>query len=397
MTRKVGRRGLAVAAVAAVVAVGGGVAYATGIVPPAATGSTVVACVQKENGSVRIVSSAALCHPVETAVTLATPPHPTVETVNCGTGQVLQQAINAADPTQPLTITILGTCAETVSISRDHVTLTSGSAGSGINGGLDVGGGRWVNLQGIKISGSGANGFAIFAVDGALVNGQNNQIDGNVYAEQDTDLGFGSLTMDGCSHGLNAQWGSVIEVSGGSISGCTEEAVHAGSDSGIWLDGVTVSGSANPGVAVDGGSTVTLSDDVLSNDAGDGGPAINDDDGSVSVSNTSVSGSDIGLQVNDGGHADVNGTSVISGNGIGIFVKGGSTVAVGGTVKNNSDDGISLSDTSVATLDDPTVTGNTGWGVHCDASPSVAVIRGDSSDVSGNTGGNVDCANAGSG
>jgi len=65
-------------------------------------------------------------------------------------------------------------------------------------------------------------------------------------------------------------------------------------------------------------------------------------------------------------------------------------------VQKNGSDGISLSDTSVATFLESTVTGNTGHGIHCDGTPSVAVIRGLTDGVGGNgLWPQVDCQNAG--
>lgn len=417
------RRGLLAVAVVVLLAGGAGVAYATGIYPVSRS-DTIIGCALKQNGQLRVVNSAAQCLPSENVVTLAAPPRPVTEVVDCAHGGDLQHAIDSANPIEPLTISIVGTCSETVDISRDRVTLQSGAPGSGIDGGIDVGGGREINLQDIKLSGSGANGFALFAVDDAVVNGSNNHIDGNVYAEQDTDLGFANLTMTGCDKGLNATWGSVIEVGGGSITGCTHAAVFGGWNSSIWLDGVTISGAGGSAVGLDTGASANLTNDTLSNNTG--GEAISDGGGIVVLNNTTVSGSNVGVGVHNGGSADISDASVVSGNGKGVVVDTGSHVTVGsdgpaggGVVKNNTGDGIellegstmfisdpaevtgnggngvTLSDTSVANFSDPTITGNTGWGVFCEPSPSVALIHGDTGHVTGNTGGDVNCSNAG--
>ena len=62
----------------------------------------------------------------------------------------------------------------------------------------------------------------------------------------------------------------------------------------------------------------------------------------------------------------------------------------------NGGAGIHRSDTSVAEFGGSTsqITGN-GYGISCDGSPSVAVIRGDPGNVSVNTSGKINCQNAG--
>ncbi|MDQ1459172.1 MAG: hypothetical protein QOI08_656, partial [Actinomycetota bacterium] len=131
----VGRRALlAVAIAATTVAVGAGVAYATGAIT-SAQGPTIVGCAKKQNGQLRIVTDAAQCLTSENAVSFAAPgpvPGPVAVSVDCGAGQTVQHAIDTADPTQPLTVTISGTCTESVEFFRDNVTLQAAASGGGI-------------------------------------------------------------------------------------------------------------------------------------------------------------------------------------------------------------------------------------------------------------------------
>jgi hypothetical protein len=66
-------------------------------------------------------------------------------------------------------------------------------------------------------------------------------------------------------------------------------------------------------------------------------------------------------------------------------------------VRNNSGDGVHLSDTSVAEVGDGTnqITGNGGHGIACDGPPSVAVIRGNPGTVSGSASPQIVCQSAG--
>src|SRR5206468_680888 len=111
----------------------------------------------------------------------AAPPRPTNESVNCGAGQHLQRAIDNADPTQPLTITIVGTCAEDVFVSRDQVTLRSGSPGSGVSGSLNFAG-QQETVSAISVTGGGGGPAALGAQDGGSLLATNVHVTGTVGA-----------------------------------------------------------------------------------------------------------------------------------------------------------------------------------------------------------------------
>src|SRR5258708_7854850 len=135
MHMKVPRRALLLVAIAAAtVAAGAGVAYATGVIASGQT-ATIVGCAKNQNGQLRIVSRPSQCLTSERAVSFAAPgpaPGPVSVAVDCAAGQTVQQAIDTADPTQPLRVTITGTCTESVALFRDNVTLQAAASGGGI-------------------------------------------------------------------------------------------------------------------------------------------------------------------------------------------------------------------------------------------------------------------------
>jgi hypothetical protein len=424
----VGRRALLFVAIAVTTVVAGaGVAYATGVIA-SGQGATIVGCAKKPNGQLRIVTDASQCLSSESAVSFAAPgpPGPVSVTVDCGAGQTVQHAIDTADPAQPLTVTIVGTCTESVALFRDNVTLQAAASGGGISsssGGGDPAltvGGRNVSLQGLALAGNGAP--SLVTASGATV--QTNDLHvtgGGVDAGESSSLGLANVTIDNCQGGLGANTGATVYLYGGSITGCGVKAFTGGR---VFLrNGVSVTGARFHGVdAVDGGSVV-IESATLSNDGNSGALAEGGGNIVVEGADTVVSGNTFaGVQATDGGtatigvqaHVSGNGTgaSAISGGhlviregavvehntGVGVRLAGASTLSMNGqaVVQNNGGDGISLSDTSVATFLESTITGNTGHGIHCDGAPSVAVIRGLTGGVSGNTlSPQVDCQNAG--
>jgi hypothetical protein len=427
MRVSLGKRGLLLVATAAVaVAAGAGVAYATGAIT---TGSpqTIVGCAKNENGQLRIVGDAAQCLSSEHAVSFAAPAAPAgpvAITVDCGAGGNLQQAIDSSDATQPLTVTIQGTCTASVSVSRDDVTLQAGSSGGGVtsdgNGpALQTIGARNISLQGLTLTDADGNG-ALFAGSGALVQANDDHIVGDVSAADQADVSLGNDTIDHCQN-VGALFGSSIVISGGSLTGCgvkaavgssaflvggvsithTRSGVAAENGGSIAIDSATIANDGNWGVIADGGSVEVNGETTIVSGNRWGVMAVNG--GTASVTNGArVSDNEEGVAAGPGGHLSITSDggppAIVENNtGAGVRLIGASSLSIGGQaiVRGNGGDGISVSDTSVAVFNDASVTGNTGWGVQCDGSPSVAVIRGPTDGVTGNTAGNVDCVNAG--
>jgi hypothetical protein len=405
----------------AAVAVVAGVAYATGAIGSGAP-HAIVGCAKNQNGQLRIVIDAAQCLASEHSVTFAAPQPPvgpTVLTVDCSAGQSLQQAINTADPVEPLSITVKGTCTEAVALFRDHVTLVAAASGGGIqapSGGEDpalVVGGRDVTLQALELAAPG--GQSLVAAEGAVVQTQDLRVTGAVGVGQSSSLGLVNATVADCG-GVQADTGGSIFVDGGSITGCGVKALNGGSirltdgvsvmharfvgaDAGnggsIAIDGATLSGNGNVGVLAENGGTAMIDSGTISGNTSAGVNAVNG--GSIGIVDAQISGNGKGATA-EGGHLDIESGAVIEHNiGAGVRLIGASSLHIGGgaVVQNNGGDGISLSDTSVATLLGATVSGNARHGIECDGPPSVAVFRGPSDGVTGNTQSDVACQNAG--
>lgn len=413
---------------------GTSVAYATGAIGSGTGNTSYTACVKTENGQLRIVSTSSQCRPSEYAIQLAQPaptPSPQNVTVNCGAGQSIQQAIDQANITEPLNITVVGTCAEMVTINRDDVSLSSGSPGAGIQApagslaALSLNDARGINLKQMT-----------------LVGGSNTL---NAYNNSDFTA-YQLHVSGGSSTDVSANLGSSGELNGVTVTNAGQSGIVVGNGGSISIDGGTVSGSGTDGIDA-GGGHIAINGVVVSNSGFTGVYA--SIGGSVVVSNSTIQASGVGVRAGTGGSIQLNGNAgpvlvednqfqgvavdsgssvlingaQVSGNaqdGIIVFGTGslelqnstvqsnagnGVTLALGSsalfqgnTISNNAHDGININDTSVAQFGFPSgnniVTGNGGWGVNCQTSPAVAMITGGVGTVSGNTAGQNNCPSA---
>lgn len=426
----VGRRALLFVAIAlTTVCAGAGVAYATGVIA-SGHAATIVGCAKKQNGQLRIVTDASQCLTSETAVSFAAPgppPGPVAVSVDCAAGQTVQQAIDTADPAQPLTVTISGTCTESVEFFRDNVTLQAAASGGAIASPPGRGGpaltveGRNVSLQSLALTGNGAP--SLVTASGATVHTSDLHVmGGGVNAGESSTLDLENVTIDNCQNaGLGAGAGATVFVDGGSITGCGVKAstgatvflrngvsvtgarlvgADASTGGSIVVEGATLSNAGNWGALAEGGGNIVVEgpDSVVSGNGFAGVQAVDGGTATIGVQ-AHVSGNGIGAGASSGGHLVIREGAVVEHNtGAGVRLTGASTLSMDGqaVIQNNGGDGVSLSDTSVATFLEYTVTGNTGHGIHCDGPPSVAVFRGPPNGVRGNgLSPQVDCQNAG--
>jgi hypothetical protein len=442
MHMKVPRRALLLVAIAATtVAAGAGVAYATGVIA-SGQGPTIVGCAKKQNGQLRIVTDAAQCLTSENAVSFAAPgpaPGPVAVAVDCGAGQTVQHAIDTADATQPLTVTISGTCTESVEFFRDNVTLQAAPSGGGIASPSGGGGpaltveGRNVSLQSLALTGNGAP--SLVTASGATVRTSDLHVTGGpVSAGESSTLGLENVTVDGCQNtGVSANTGATVYLNGGSITGCDVKAFTGGrvfldhgvsvtgarfqgvdaSDGGsIVIEGATISSSGNYGAFAEAGGNIVVEgpDTVVSGGGFAGVEAANGGTVTIGVgahvSGNGAGHNGAGAAAISGGHLSIQEGAVIENNsGAGVRLAGASTLSMGGeaVVQHNGGDGISLSDTSVATFLKSSITGNTGEGIRCDSDSTGAEIRAqtdggpDAVTVTGNGNGSllqqIDCRN----
>src|SRR5579872_1794452 len=140
---------------AVILAVGGTVAWATGVARFGfvASDGTITACVQNSNGNVRFIDPTSAtkdlssCRSGESSVSFnqagqqgpqgpqgppGSAPGPAHVLVDCSAGQTVSQAIDQNANATSLQIAIKGTCTENVNISRDNVSLNAVSPGDGL-------------------------------------------------------------------------------------------------------------------------------------------------------------------------------------------------------------------------------------------------------------------------
>ena len=416
--------------VCALFAVGGTVAWATGLASFSFVGSdgTITACIHNTDGNVRIIDPSSRlrdlnsCKGDETRITFnrkgqqgdtgaqgpqgpqgaqgrqgpqgapgpqgpaGTSPGPAAVTVDCAAGQSIQQALNANAAATSLQITVNGTCTESVGVGSDNVTLQAGSAGGGIQApsanacDLCLNGVRHVFVQGLTLSGGSAG---LNAYD-AMVQAQNVHITGagaGVNANGGAVISLTNVSIDACQNGINARGSASVSVNGGSVSNC-QTGVSAGEGGNVTLGGgIDVTNSGTMGVVAEYGGTIAINGATVEN-AGNtdvfafGGSVV------ISGSGTLITGSTFaGVNASDGGQAAVEQGARVSGNNVGVAAAAGGHLLIqdGGIVESNSGAGVSLRGASSLRMrGQPVVQDNTGDGIHL-SDTSVAEL--DASDV----------------
>jgi hypothetical protein len=433
MNVSVGKKGLLLiaAGAAGMIAAGTGVAYATGAIGSASP-SVIVGCAKNANGQLRVVGNPSECNPSEHSVAFAAPrpqPGPTFTNVDCGAGQSVQQAINEADPTQPLTVSITGICVESVNVTRDDVTLRSSTPGSGIQApagafaAVSLNNARSINLNQLALSGgnstlsetnnsslsgfdlriSGAHNTGIDVGLGSSAQLNNPAVDSagqngiQAHAGGAATIVGGTISNSG-AFGIGAQGGSVGLFGGVTVSHSGQIGVYAAFGGTIDANGLTVDGSTGTGVMANEGGAIHLNgSNVLIENSGQQGISANNN-GAIDVSNgTRVIGNGQGgIFSYDSSAVQVEGAIVENNSGSGVSIVNASSAEIhDSTISGNGGDGVHVSDTSVVQFGFPSgnniITGNGGWGVRCDHAPSVALIKFLPGTVTGNAQGQLDC------
>lgn len=393
-------------------------------------GSTVaVACVNNTSGQLRVVDSGSQCSKREHVLLLQLPVAGgrTSFAVDCTAGQKVSDVLaEVAEGTQRVVVEITGTCAESVNVMRDDVTLVAAVPGAGLAASesgdpLRLQGVRGIEVVGLTLTGGGT---ALDAVDGAVflardvtvtgaeigiqLSGGANGVLENVVVEQST--GFGA--------GVGVRDNSTLRMYGGRVADNADRGVDC--DSGyVQLEDVLVTRNAgNHAVVAEWtGCSIRISGSQIVDNQADGALAFGG--GVVTIHGSLVSGnSRSGAGSMDGGVVGVYSSVVRDNLGPGLFAASGSTVDVqrstisgngqGGinangasamrvesdtVVEGNTGGGVQLSDTSVGTFDPSVVVrDNSGWGVYCAPAPSVAMLQlGEPFTVTGNTAGQVSC------
>jgi hypothetical protein len=357
-------------------------------------------------------------------------------TVNCAQGGTIASALSLrARSTNNFTITINGTCVESVDHVPSGVTLQAGMSGAtlqapssstdpvlGISGigvtltGLTISGGvnalrgrsgsaftgnnlliegassadvllnhSVVTLNTSTIENSANDGIDAEYGSSVFLNGgtvQNNASTGvNALYEGSADVFGGAVLQKNGFAGAGAAYGGSVHVTAATITSNTGEAgINAGTGGHILVEGVgsSVSGNGTNGISVfDGGDALIQNSATISNNSGDG------------------------LHLRQGAFAKIRlGASVTGSGGNGIYLESG-TVTVGDsagptTIQNNKGNGLFMRTNSIATFENPAtqIISNTGWGILCTGAPSNPLIYstfGGFGTVSGNGKGQISC------
>lgn len=266
--------------------------------------------------------SVALAMPAFAAPTLAW-------TVNCARGQSISRALEHAPPGLKLTLTVRGTCNESVLIERNDVTLHGDPvAGAVINAPpSDIG----ITVRAMRV-----------LIDEMTVQGGTDGI--MIYGVSDTSITNTAIRDV-------ARWGFVAKNAHAFVRGCTVE--RSGLD----------------GISLQRGSARLVNCQIRSN-RGAGVSAVNASGLNMSGSTVASNGSD-GIWLDMGSQATIHDDNTITSNGLssaapgaGVNVAGGSTVEISGSaITNNAGPGLRLYGKAYATATNNTITGNGSNGV----------------------------------
>jgi hypothetical protein len=357
---------------------------------------------------------------------------PLSATVYCNAGGKVATAL-ALKPltTSRLTITISGTCTESVDNVPGGVTLQAAASGDGLKApssstdpvlGIS---GTGVTLDGLTISG-GVN--ALRGRSGAAFTGNNLVIQGasnaNVYMSHAVATLNTSTIQNSANDGIWGYWGSTVHLNGGVVQGNARYGAEFGPAASFDVfGGAVLQNNGLGGAEASGGGVLDVTGGTVQNNAGDGLTAGSGGQLRVNGSSTSVvsnggngisvleggalflgtgavvaNNSANGINIYGGGAAKVTSGAVVQGNTFnGIYVES-STVVEGdangpATIQNNKQNGIFMRTNSVATFGNSgnKIINNTGWGILCTGSPSNPLIYGTVGTVSGNESGQIAC------
>jgi len=302
--------------------------------------------------------------------------------VDCDAGGSLATALGAAPATAPsVHIAVSGTCREAVEIRRDHVSIWGNPAAT-----IEAPpGSPWaffLNGQDIRLDQLTVRAPTAILVRHSHLEGSGLHLVGGIQAamnslvrlyapvvieaapfeavavyEESAFTIFGCDIRDAGSAGVRVE-NSTFHASNCRIERSGDVGVMASHGANVDLEEVSVAASANVGVSAGLGSTVRIQEPAWR----DGEPI----------------------------------RSRITGSAAALKVWSGSSVRLGHVTIDANADGILLGDSSVVERNifgQLQVTGNSAWGVLCDAPPAVPqLVNFDSSSVFGNAGGDIGCA-----
>lgn len=239
---------------------------------------------------------------------------PAAVTVDCAAGQTIAAALETVGT--PLTVTVVGTCNEHVTVGRNDVTLVAGAPGAAVHGPLPTA--NTLTVTGDRVT-----------IDGLTVTGGRNGI---------TVAGGARVALRHCSVSAGRNGIAFFQGASGTVDACT---LTGNGRDGISVEAAsatvlrsTISANARMGVTITNGGAARLGVDNTNQLPG--------------VPNTIANNGASGLFVTIGAQAFIGGT-LISGNGTdaassirdGVHVFQARADLVGGnTIEDNAANGV---------------------------------------------------------
>ena len=233
--------------------------------------------------------------------------------VNCDTGQSVQNALNRVNG--PSTIVVTGTCNQNIVIRKDDVTLQGGIyVGPDPNQDtISVQGARRVSIKGATVGGAR---HGVVALQGA------------------------SLTIESSTIQANSQIG-VVSVYGSSIT----------------VNLSTIQNNGLQGVVAADNSALILTNSTVTNNGSTGVVVVRSSSARIGVNLSSVPGPNViknnggsGVYVGRSSHALIDGNTIESNSSSGISVEGASATVTNNIIRANQGKGISVSSSGNARI-----------------------------------------------
>jgi hypothetical protein len=213
------------------------------------------------------------------ALEAALTPPVTSATVNCASAESIQNAVDSGSPGVPLTITVIGTCIESVSISNGTVTIQGDSAGDGIEGRVFVLGAQRVVLDNLTITvpdNTPSQFWGVLAVDNASLTISNSSVQainsGNVNDAvamfRNSSMVLINTNVSGAVRGVNADGSSFVDIRSGSvIEDNTDIGVLISRGASGHVRDSTIQNNANIGILTSRGGTSAIERNTVSGHA----------------------------------------------------------------------------------------------------------------------------------
>lgn len=326
-------------------------------------------------------------------------------TVDCAAGQTVSAALAASRRQQDaVVIRVRGVCVESVTLTRNDVTLVADAAGGtlrapdGASTVLRVTGAR-VALDGLVIDGA-AHADGLVASFGAAVASRDLRV---------IDTRFGVIVRAGAQAVLSGARVEKASLNGVSVDGdLVMDGAHVErcGGAGLRVEGraeltnTFLEDNAHAGVTVYNRGSLTVWEGRFARNGHSGVAA--DLGSALLITRTEiVSNSGDAVQVTGGSAAELGAVRIEGSGRRGLYAAGGSSVRLTAsagsplTIQANAGHGVEVVDTSLvrSSSTELAITGNGGWGVRCAPSPSLARVGGaiNPATVFGNTAGQIDC------